>query len=531
MSNNKEEIIEVDQKKEEDEKEEKKEKEEGNEIKDEKDKEEGEKKVEKDDKGEEEIKEEDEEKNETDNEMKRRLRKNPKKTILFYSTQVLDKYKKKENETDLNEEELKLMRIIIEKLKSNQRSYYFKTSAIRMIENKIDKDAYRAIIAHPMDLSKIIRKLNKKKYNSFQELYDDIALIWDNAQKYNQKKSIIYEDAEFMRDFADKVFKEKELNNKVKFKERINNEINEDQGHVKEEININNDNNFNQDLEIDLSDEKYNEALIGKKRKNSKKKDKDKEKNKENGIHEVQDQDINEEDKTPIIDIKNSMDNKDSLDTKNSEISHPKKKTNKVTFISSIPNSKKNNGNNDNNSNNNNIDLIEKKDISKIKDFKNIKNNEDNTDLKKNNDSNNNLKPSENNINDPQENEENHNNIMQSNEYEVNCDKKGMDESIEKNNTLLQEEEKLKKKEEDETKNKWNEEKIKIYAHKIAKKLDKLNDEDMFCLVELIDQIQPEAIIEENNLVSIDMTKFLQNTYVQVYKLIENKISNYAIIK
>ena len=75
------------------------------------------------------------------------------------------------------------------------------------------------------------------------------------------------------------------------------------------------------------------------------------------------------------------------------------------------------------------------------------------------------------------------------------------------------------------------EEEVKTYAHKIAKKLDILNDEDMLCLIELIDKIRPEVIIEEGNLVKIDMTKFGQKTFIKIYELIENTLSNYEIIK
>ena len=72
------------------------------------------------------------------------------------------------------------------------------------------------------------------------------------------------------------------------------------------------------------------------------------------------------------------------------------------------------------------------------------------------------------------------------------------------------------KEEEDEGKDKWDEEEVKIYAHKITKKLDILNYEDMNCLVEFLDKIKPEAIIEENNLVNIDITKFEQKAYFKV---------------
>ena len=54
--------------------------------------------------------------------MKRKLRKNPKKTILFYSAQAINK--KSEKITDLDDKKIKLMRSILEKIKSYQKSFY-----------------------------------------------------------------------------------------------------------------------------------------------------------------------------------------------------------------------------------------------------------------------------------------------------------------------------------------------------------------------------------------------------------------------
>ena len=76
-----------------------------------------------------------------------------------------------------------------------------------------------------------------------------------------------------------------------------------------------------------------------------------------------------------------------------------------------------------------------------------------------------------------------------------------------------------------------NEDLIKSYSYKIARKLDKLTDEDMFDLIEFIETIKPEAIIDNENLVNIDMTKFEGETFINVYNFVENAILKNSIYK
>ena len=70
-----------------------------------------------------------------------------------------------------------------------------------------------------------------------------------------------------MRNYTYKIFKEKELDNKVKFKEKIKNEINEEQDEANDQVGINKEDNFSQDMEINLNDEEFFNILIGKKEK------------------------------------------------------------------------------------------------------------------------------------------------------------------------------------------------------------------------------------------------------------------------
>ena len=583
-----------------------------------------------------------------ENEMRSKLRKNPKKTVLLYSQENLNKFEKKKKKSDLKDEDLKLMKNIVDKLKSNPKSYFFKASPLKQFETKKDKDIYKQVIHHPMDLGCVMRKITNFKYNSFQEFYDDLNLIWDNAQLYNQNGSDIYVYAGCMRQYMDKLFKEKELDDKVVHKENIYNDFmdenysdsqiinkdkvieddenendNEEKDIDKDKDNENNednednedndeekDKNIGQNLEINvISDEPNNNSMIGKKRKYRRHKHKTKNKNKnkdKDKINKIND----EEELTPIIDIKKSEDIQDSLETKNPENSTSicKKRT-KTTYIASASqftkskinnkhlNEKNYNENledlkklqektNDMKKNNNKSDIIEKdKDKNKDKDVlkekynidaenyeieekhknqpqeessdKNINkenkkekekekdtsnsNKELISEISQNSNENNNKTKKDSTITNLSNSGSNitneniqHDNINNNEEKknDNNYNNKNIDnnlvpqiEYITENNYRTEE---LLKRKEDETP--WTDEKIKLYAHKIARKLDKLYDEDMFDLMEYIESIRPEAVVDNGKYVNIDMTRFVGETYVKVLNYIENIIFRNSII-
>jgi hypothetical protein len=62
---------------------------------------------------------------------------------------------------------------------------------------------YPTIIKRPMDLSTVLKNLNKNKFKTIEAFLDDIDLIWKNCKTYNQVESPIYEQAENM----EKIFK------------------------------------------------------------------------------------------------------------------------------------------------------------------------------------------------------------------------------------------------------------------------------------------------------------------------------------
>ena len=51
---------------------------------------------------------------------------------------------------------------------------------------------YFTIIANPMDIFTVQKKLNEHEYGTFDEFNRDVKLIWSNAITYNPKHSAIY---------------------------------------------------------------------------------------------------------------------------------------------------------------------------------------------------------------------------------------------------------------------------------------------------------------------------------------------------
>lgn len=429
-----------------------------------------------------------------DNEIRRRLRKNPKKTVLLYSAENLNKFEKKKKviPTDLTDEDIKLFKEIIEKLKSNKKSYYFRTSPLKQFETKEDKQIYRSIVTHPMDLAHILTKINKQKYITYQDFYNDIILIWDNAQLFNLVGSVFYEDAEAMRIYTEKLFKEKKIDDKVIHKEKKieqedNNNNENDENNDNNNDKENNDENNNENIEEENNEEINSEEkesteknFVGRKRKKSDE-DYNEESDKDNNNDE------GEIESNPIINIKNS----------DNENPSPKNKKN---------------GKNSNSNNANNQIKKSPSNKSSQNNEKKLENILENMgDKNDKNDKNQNQEEKEmNNSNDSDNNKENDTN----NNYIENDDDAYLEEYKKKQHEI-----------------KLSEELIKSYSYKIAKKLDKLNDEDMFDLIEFIERIKPDAIDDTGNLLNIDMTKFEGETYISVLNFVENAILNNSMYK
>jgi hypothetical protein len=63
---------------------------------------------------------------------------------------------------------------------------------------------YPEIIKKPMDLRTCRKNLIKSKYKTYQELFFDLQLIWDNCKQYNIAGSDIYKLAEDMEKISKK---------------------------------------------------------------------------------------------------------------------------------------------------------------------------------------------------------------------------------------------------------------------------------------------------------------------------------------
>lgn len=61
---------------------------------------------------------------------------------------------------------------------------------------------YPQIVKNPMDLSTCKEKLLSGKYATYEDVFDDIQLIWDNCKLYNMVGCEIYKVCERMEKTA-----------------------------------------------------------------------------------------------------------------------------------------------------------------------------------------------------------------------------------------------------------------------------------------------------------------------------------------
>eukprot|EP00658_Telonema_sp_P-2_P084136 TRINITY_DN925_c0_g1_i1.p1 TRINITY_DN925_c0_g1~~TRINITY_DN925_c0_g1_i1.p1 ORF type:complete len:337 (-),score=97.01 TRINITY_DN925_c0_g1_i1:210-1220(-) len=67
---------------------------------------------------------------------------------------------------------------------------------------------YPQIIQHPMDLSKIEKRMKEMQYNNADEFIDDMNLIWKNACTYNVEMSPIHQMAAKLKSFFQESIKQ-----------------------------------------------------------------------------------------------------------------------------------------------------------------------------------------------------------------------------------------------------------------------------------------------------------------------------------
>lgn len=66
---------------------------------------------------------------------------------------------------------------------------------------------YTLIVKYPMDLGTVRKKLLNSKYQTVEEVLDDIQLVWDNCKLYNQAGSWIHNIADKLDKTCKKMIK------------------------------------------------------------------------------------------------------------------------------------------------------------------------------------------------------------------------------------------------------------------------------------------------------------------------------------
>ena len=176
-------------------------------------------------------------------------------------------------------------REILENLKNDQKALSFRAPAVKAFQNQRDKEYYKNSIKEPRDLGTITKKLNGDNYSP-KEFYTDIELCWSNALKFNEDDTEVYSCALYLKEKADKLFKEKNIEEIIEKynveKENFNPNSDEKDGNMND--NTNNSNNNTNDSNNTGDKLNLNESGIlenGTKEKNSEENDNVKKKGKE----------------------------------------------------------------------------------------------------------------------------------------------------------------------------------------------------------------------------------------------------------
>ena len=172
------------------------------------------------------------------NDIRSRLRKNPNKTKHLYTDELNEKKTKKKSDTTSPPNEKEICRAILEIVKKDEKSFLFRQPAIRAFTTQKDKEYYKKQIKEPRDLGGITKKLKMPKYSA-KEFYEDMELCWSNAQLFNENSTEVYQNAVYLKDLCNKLYKEKglfDIINKEKEREK----------EKEKEIDSNTNNNTNE---------------------------------------------------------------------------------------------------------------------------------------------------------------------------------------------------------------------------------------------------------------------------------------------
>ena len=103
----------------------------------------------------------------------------------------------------MNQNQLTIIKNFISTIEKDRNAYIFLEPVDYVGMGLPD---YPEIIKHPMDLSTIKKKINDSKYNTIEEIYKDIQLIWDNCKTYNMEGSDVYKMAQYCEKFTKRYF-------------------------------------------------------------------------------------------------------------------------------------------------------------------------------------------------------------------------------------------------------------------------------------------------------------------------------------
>ena len=134
--------------------------------------------------------------------------------------------KKKSSLSQITEEDYKIIKEIIELIKSDPKSNQFKYP----VNTEENPDYLRVINYNPMDISTVEKKLSNGEYSLVQDVINDIKLIWYNCRIYNYESSQIYQFSDHLEKLSDKELEKyyiyyDKLNKSVNYKEQYEKNI------------------------------------------------------------------------------------------------------------------------------------------------------------------------------------------------------------------------------------------------------------------------------------------------------------------
>ena len=145
-------------------------------------------------------------------------------------------------------------REILETLKKDKRSAFFRAPAVKSFISHKDKEFYKIQIKEPRDLGTITKKINGDNYSP-KEFYNDIELCWSNAKKFNEEDTQVYNDAIYLKNLSDKLFKEKNIEEII---EKYNTEKDNFNSMTEDKENMNDNTNNSNNNTNDSTGDKLN---------------------------------------------------------------------------------------------------------------------------------------------------------------------------------------------------------------------------------------------------------------------------------